>query len=93
MKQIQAESQGGPDRSTVTPSPPLQQDKERTIVRNGLGDFCSRRRHRQTRLGSWHSHIQITTKIQNHHHPEPADFKLNGSPTMTELKKPRPFSG
>ena len=52
--------------------------------------FRSRWQCRQTWLTSSHNHIKITPKIQNNHHSEPSDIKLNGSLTTTELKKPHP---
>ena len=34
--------------------------------------------------------LKITTKLQNSHHSEPSEIKLNESLTITELKKPHP---
>ena len=47
-----------------------------------------RRRHPQ--LSSSHNHIKITTKIQNNHHSELQELKLNASLTTMELEKPHP---
>ena len=33
---------------------------------------------------------KLQTKIQNNHHSEPSEIRLNGSPTTTELKEPHP---
>ena len=52
--------------------------------------FWSRWQPRQTRLASSHNHIQITTKIQNHHHSGMSEITLNGSLTTIELKKQHP---
>ena len=43
-----------------------------------------------TQLASFPTHIKITTKLQNSHHSEPSEIKLNGSLTSMELKKPHP---
>ena len=53
-------------------------------------DFWSRWQQRQIWLASSHNHIKTTTKIQNNHHSEPSEIKLNGSLITMELKKPHP---
>ena len=53
-------------------------------------DFWSRWQRSRHGSPSLHNHIKITTEIQNNHHSELSEIKLNGSPTTTELQKPCP---
>ena len=60
------------------------------ITLKNLLDFQSGRWHRRTWLTSLYNHIKITSEISNSHHSELSEIKLNGSLTITELKKPHP---
>ena len=58
--------------------------------KGNTGDFWSRWQHRQTQLAFLHNIIKMTTNIQNNHHSELSEIKLNGSPTTMKLKEPHP---